>query len=388
MRRLAYPLAAGAVFSWLLLQAPAPARAQQKGNNETVKIETVDGVTLKGTYWPGNKQKKSPVAILLHRIGGQSSENGWKDLAEDLQKADFAVLSFDFRGHGASTEVNPMVFWDRRFPHNATGMKFKIGAGGKLPDAISLTDFYARYLPHLVDDIAAARSFMDRKNDAGECNSSNIVLIGADDGATLGALWLASEAKRYRFLPVGFQGKPAEKPESKDVSACVWLSITNDLGAGIKKTLNVGTPLRSWIKEAGNTQVSKVPMAFLFGKDDKNGDQTSLKLVQAIRGTKYVRDKVDINDPLKGTLDKAIANSGRLTGNKLLSEPLNTRDLIVTHYLGKFIFDEKKGLNEWEKRENEKANYKWYVGLRGIPASMPGEKNPLSIPLGLMGLAP
>src|SRR4051794_27395928 len=100
MGRLTYRLAAGLALSWLLFQGAPTALAQNK-NNETVKIETVDGVELKGTYWPGDKGKKSPVAILLHKIGGRSSEDGWNNMADDLQKAGFAVLSFDFRGHGA-----------------------------------------------------------------------------------------------------------------------------------------------------------------------------------------------------------------------------------------------------------------------------------------------
>ena len=34
------------------------------------------------------------------------------------------------------------------------------------------------------------------KNDDGEANSSNIIVIGAGEGATLGALWMASEWRR------------------------------------------------------------------------------------------------------------------------------------------------------------------------------------------------
>src|SRR5712691_7734061 len=103
MRRMTIPLAAGAFLAGLALLTPSTARAQGKKDTETVKFETVDSVDLKGTYWPSTKGKKAPVAILLHKIGGKSKDAGWSDLAEDLQKAGFAVLAFDFRGHGEST---------------------------------------------------------------------------------------------------------------------------------------------------------------------------------------------------------------------------------------------------------------------------------------------
>src|SRR5204863_6624589 len=106
-------------------------------------------------------------------------------------------------------------------------------------------DFSRGYLPHLVDDIAAAKRFIERRyNDAGECNAANTVLIGAEDGATLGALWLASETKRYRIIPVGIRGEKNDKPESKDVVACAWLNISPTLGSRIQ--MNVSGLLRPW----------------------------------------------------------------------------------------------------------------------------------------------
>src|SRR5437763_16666774 len=110
MRRSTISLAAGVLLAGLALLTPSTARAQPKKDTETVKFETVDAVDLKGTYWPSTKGKKAPVAIMLHRIGGKSKEAGWAELAEELQKAGFAVLAFDFRGHGESTSVGA-AFW-------------------------------------------------------------------------------------------------------------------------------------------------------------------------------------------------------------------------------------------------------------------------------------
>src|SRR5207247_5050711 len=114
-------------------------------------------------------------------------------------------------------------------PHNAIGVKgYKLGAMMQ-PDTIALRDFSPKYLPHLVDDIAAAKRFIERQNDNNDCNASNVVLIGAEDGATLGAIWLASETKRHRIIPVGRGGEENAKPESKDVAACVGLNVSPSL---------------------------------------------------------------------------------------------------------------------------------------------------------------
>jgi len=389
MGRSIISLAAGSLLAGLALLAPsmAPAQEKKKDNTETVRFETVDAVDLKGTYWPSSKGKKGPVAILLHRIGGKSKEAGWPELAEELQKAGFAVLAFDFRGHGESTSVGA-AFWQH--PMN---QYVRRPAGAAQPANVDRASFPQGYLPNLINDIAAAKRFIERRyNDPGECNCSNIVLIGADDGATLGALWLASETKRYRIIPVGIAGQKNEKPESKDVIACVWLSMSQSLGG--KQYVGGNALLNHWLKDAGNTKEnkfsglaeSKIPMAFIYGKTAKDPKPESFAgLVRAIRPN-YVSGKVNDTDELKGTLEFGINTN--LSGNKLLVGELETRERIVDKYLSKFILDEKKALNEWEKRESSDSNYSWYFpSLRNpVRASMKGEKNLAPIPLTPFGL--
>lgn len=375
-----------ASLTLLLAAVPLPAQpAQPKDNNETVKFETVDDVTIKGTYWPSTKGRKAPVAILLHKTGERSNEQGMKDLARDLQKEDFAVLTFDFRGHGASTSVDQMFWEARKNPHNRQYLPTPKIVAGKLPDTISHTSFRPGYFPYLVNDIAAAKSFLDRRyNDNSDCNTANIVLIGVEDGATLGALWLASETKRHRMLPpVGMMN---EKPESKDVIACVWLNIATTIGT--KTPVNVSASLKNWLKDAGSSKETKIPMAFFFGKEDTAADAFNLSMVRNIRGQKYQRDaKVDPNDELRLTVDFGVPMT-KLTGTKLLVDPLTTRDVVVNKYLKNYVLDEKKGLNEWEKRENEKSVYGWYaaIGRPPVYAKQLDAKLNNVVPLTLFGL--
>jgi hypothetical protein len=342
--------AAGLVLGFvsLLLPCAGGARAQEKKNHETVRFETIDAVELKGTYWPSTRGRKGPVAILLHRPNGSSSEDGWHLLGDDLQKAGFAVLAFDFRGHGDSTGVSP-EFWD--FPHNVQNVKRK---GGTKPTSIAAADFMPRYWQHLINDITAAKRYLERRyNDSGECNTSNIVLIGAEGGATLGALWLETELKRYRLV----NGVKNKTPEGKDVVACVWLNMSGYLG---------GSPvaqLKTWLKNAGNGREIKIPMAFLYGKDDKNrAESWAVELVKAIRPNYKPGVKAPKTDELRGTLEFGIPGT-QLVGSKLLANPLPTRAEIVVNYLQGFIFDENKGQNEWEKRDNEANPSFWEVGL-------------------------
>jgi len=361
MRRRLIPLSAGLVVGLLLLSAGRG--GAQPPKPDTVTFDTSDFVEIKGTLWPSNKGKKAPVAILLHRTGSKSSQDGWKELAEDLQKDGLAVLSFDFRGHGDSVNVGPK-FWD--MSHNKMHVRRRPGLTP--PPTISFKDFGRNYWPYLINDIAAAKRFLERRyNDQGDLNLSNTILIGAEDGATLGGLWMSSEAHRFRLLPTGNKN---DAPESRDVVACIWLSISNTLGpAG--QGIGVTGLLPGWLRDAGNTRDSKVPMVFLYGKDDKAGDVQALRLVTAIKPRYQRGAKLLPNDELRATGDRAIPGA-RLQGAKLLTKELDTRQWITETYLPKLVFDEKKGLHEWEKRDPDKTPFIWdFTGGAGMRSWIP-----------------
>src|SRR4051794_20956288 len=91
-------------------------------DSEAVTFDTVDGVKIKGTFWPGAKGRKSPTVLILHDFemnkGGDSHQDGWDSLGDALQKKGLAVLSFDFRGHGQSTAIRQDLFFNQNFPQN------------------------------------------------------------------------------------------------------------------------------------------------------------------------------------------------------------------------------------------------------------------------------
>ncbi len=151
-----------------VLAAVPSVRAQDK-KGEEVQFETADKVEIRGTFYASSKPK-APCVVLLHNVGGNRQQEGWDKLAQALSK-DFAVLSFDFRGHGDSTSVDP-TFWK-------VGANTMIKGAAKTPSKISYKDFPDAYYPMLINDLAAARRFLDQQNDAGACNSSSIIVIGA-----------------------------------------------------------------------------------------------------------------------------------------------------------------------------------------------------------------
>src|SRR5260370_37080581 len=108
MRQLAFGRWSSALrVALVLCCSPQMGRA---ADAERVRFDTYDQVEIHGTYYAGDSGNRSPCALVLHSLGGSSQEEGWVNLTKELQKKHFAVLLFDFRGHGESTSVGTN-FW-------------------------------------------------------------------------------------------------------------------------------------------------------------------------------------------------------------------------------------------------------------------------------------
>jgi pimeloyl-ACP methyl ester carboxylesterase len=347
----------------------AGADPEKKGDFKRVPFRSGDGVELQGTYYPNPTGKRDACVLLLHNIdmrkGGGSHQDGWDHLAEGLQKDGYVVFTFDFRGFGDSKSVDK-DFWDAaKNPHNQI-----LRNARKQPDSIDQKDFPVPYYPVLTNDIAAAKAFLDRKNDAGEANSSNLIVIGAGEGATLGALWMASEWKRKKALAPGGFGMPPvleQDPEGKDEACAVWLSISPTLA-----TRFVG--VKSWLLEVGRDH--KVPMAFVYGAKDEKAGTLARTYLTAIKPRKTDKG-LDYTGPY------AVAGTN-LTGSQLLQRSLDTDKWILDKYLGQVM--EKRGSRERKKREADKFAYYWVMrNGRSILAKNAGEESPRPLPYELTG---
>ncbi len=355
MRRLlnARPTLALGLAAALLLSAPALAQ-----NVDRVKFETCDGVELHGSFYPSNQGAKASCVLLLHNVGGKDDDNsqqdGWDRLAKALQEKGFAVLSFDFRGYGNSTGISPN-FW--KVPHNS------VVQGNPKKDTISYKEYRRNYYPVLTNDIAAAKAFLDRRDDAGECNSRSLILIGAQEGAVLGTMWLATEMHRYQVVQP-FPVKLDTTPEGKSVIACVWLSMSN--------AQSPWTELGTWLKFIGKER--RVPMGFVYGANDTAATSFAQRWVKELKGT---------SGPTKTYTDRVAIAKSKLEGRNLLRRDLDTVEKIVT-YCTKVRSDITAA--DYAKIEFEKKGYMWSFGARPILAKQQEEKLLRPIPLNYIGI--
>jgi pimeloyl-ACP methyl ester carboxylesterase len=326
------PVLAGASLTGLaaLLLTPAAAQPPKDQSKQEVTIPTVDGVELKGTYYKGGKGKDSPVAILLHQYGLDRTKGDWDKLAKELQtKMGFAVMTFDFRGHGGSTTVIPDAFW--RIPHNS---RRHISGWSERKQSIRYQDFKNSYKPYLVNDIAAVRKYLDKKNDASECNTSNIFVIGAQEGAVLGMMWVASEWQRDGIAPQ--LGGPPPPRAGKDIFGCAWLSTPRP-PQGARWNAD------DWDRASPQMR-EQVPMCFFYGEKDPVSAQAAKYYVNSVL-------KSASNSPRNtDTFDYAIKNT-QLTGVGLLGNKERKADEFLFRYIDKAL-QRRGGSAVWQQRGN------------------------------------
>ncbi len=324
-------LAGGVLAGFALLWTASTTRA---AGTERVKFESVDQVELHGTFYSSDKGKRAPCAILLHAIGEDSQKEGWDALAKKLQAAGFAVLTFDFRGHGESTNVGPLFWTDPRWGAVNRGLK---GARTN-KQQISIKDYgtLSQYAT-LVNDIAAAKRFLDRKNDSEECNSANTAIIGAEGGANLGVFWIYTEWQRSR-IQTGFPVVTTNtgQKEGQDIAAAVCISMTTTLTG--RHTLKVDGYLSGQVKD-------KVPMFFVYGEQDTRAAQYAKHLYSQVL-------HADRDKKLHLTIEKAIKDT-KLAGRELLGKSSLQTEELITKYVSK-IAEDRAG-NVWAKKDVDKT---------------------------------
>jgi hypothetical protein len=307
--------------------------AQDKGKTpkaddaKSVDILTIDQVELKAKFYPA-KGKDATCVILLHALGESSDNKEWNNFAKKLQEKGFAVMTFDFRGHGESTTVRPGMpnpknpqlavkgFWDQQL--NQQGIK-GYAANKPRPTEIKYENFSANYYPVVCNDLAAVRAWLDERDDI---NPNSLVLIGAKDGGTIGALWLNSEFHRFRF----FKGEPGQppkldrqNPEGGAFAGCVWLSMSNTPGT-TKSAINIA----GMLEQPG--KINKLPMLFLYGQGDDKGKTLAVACDKYITGT----DK-DSKKQYPNTASLPIEKSGKDAGRELLVQDYDTVAVILDY---------------------------------------------------------
>jgi hypothetical protein len=320
----------------LLIAAANPALAQK---SQKVKFESPDGVELHGQWYP-SQNKSNPCVLVLPALGEDCSKPEYTSLATTLQKDGFSVLLFDYRGHGNSTGLAPgkaQLFWayNKNFAkYNNNGIDFK--------------DYANTAYTVFVNDIAAAKAFLDQKNDANECNSSALVLVGVETGALLGGLWMKSECYRCRWIPAQPGIAPGMldfmNPTIKNVLGAVFISTPSNLG----KTTMDPVPLL-----AKPVLHQATPAVFLY-----NGADNMQKKTSESCGTKLKGANPKLYKYTGATAIKAPAN---LSGRDLLDPDTDKQ---ISDWIDNLVKNAKA--NNWTAQDFNKTVFYW-AGLGGQP---------------------
>ncbi len=352
-------VALGFGLAILLCTQSSSARAEDKEAGK-VTFKTVDGVELHGHFYKPEKAGDKPCVLLLHDFsrqkGGDSHQDDMDELANKLQQKGYPVLSFDFRGHGDSKTVSPDQFWT--VLNNVRALP-RSGFDAKSPPAsIDQKNFQASYYLHLIDDINAAKAFLDRRSLAKEVNSSNVVVIGAGQGATLGMMWVYQEYRLVRQKGSVGVRPDFDEPEGRDINACIWLSASPEIEG-------VRIPIQTYLNDLERKH--RVPMVFVYGNEDKPAETAALTWIRSVAPNyKEMGETGLFNESvkdLKYTRDLAIPDT-KLSGGKLLTKDLPTADNIVK-YLEEF--GKATSLRDARRVEMDKFPYYW-VPPQGVAA--------------------
>jgi hypothetical protein len=173
----------------------------------------------------------------------------------------------------------------------------------------------------------------------------------------------------------------ATDSEGSDLMAGIWLSISPTLAGQ-------ATFAKSWLGDVGKTH--KLPMVFIYGKDDTAGDALALAELKSIIPN-FERGKPPADKELQFTGEKAIPGT-KLKGQQLLQKSLETESWIVTNYIAP-LRERHHRFKQWSKKDYDDSIYFWSpvvpppAALGGlVEAKGKGEKAPRILPVGPSGI--
>jgi hypothetical protein len=225
--------------------------------------------------------------------------------------------------------------------------------------------FPPAYFPWLVQDVVAARLWLDLKHDAEEVNSANLILMAEGEAAQVAALWLATEARRYRTGGLVPGVAPmASLYEARDLYGAVWI----DLRAPVRVSAVRGTRADTQL----TNEKSWPPMLTFYNQ------VVPAAKVQTQQWTRMFRQ---VGRDVGG--EKPVFwNPGRLliaATSSMLSAP--GVEVAVEEYVAGL--QKTHGLKAWVKRDVQSSEYVWDLGS--------GRSSPAKVTRGrqvLPGLAP
>lgn len=241
------------------------AKAKEEARERSVGFGTSDGLSLSGYWFQGTAtDKQQPDAVMMFPSPDGKVNDAWIALAKSLSEKNFSVLLFDWRGvgangvEGAGSRIleDKDKFWKEPFNGNMLMRSKKIiedkGLDWKQLRSASVSKM--NYKHFMLNDLLAARFFLDQQNDAGRCNTNRIWIVSEKDGASAGLGFIAAEFQRnsiYDPKQNVFDVNDQFKPAGKDYAGFVALS----LGAPGNMTATGDAIFRGALPANGNQNV-------------------------------------------------------------------------------------------------------------------------------------
>ena len=200
------------------LATTSAARGQdpaKKATSEDRSLTAKDGAEIKITYFKSTAGQDAAVVVMLHGKGGNRLI--WKGYAEGLQKADFAVVTVDLRGHGESSGG----------PGGATTGKKSDTSAPKAKDYLAMVGL----------DMEAVKKFLFEEHQKKQLNMNKLGIVAADMTTPVAIAYteLDWEKKPYDDAPT----LALQTPRGQDVQALVLLS-PEVTAPGLNVTKSVG----------------------------------------------------------------------------------------------------------------------------------------------------
>jgi alpha-beta hydrolase superfamily lysophospholipase len=151
---------------WLVAQ-PAGAQAPR-----VLRLTTADDAGISAAFYQA-AANPAPAVILLHGLGTNREE--WSSFVPTLQRAGFAVLALDLRGHGESTR--------------------RVTSQG--PVGLDYRKFAPRDFQDMLLDLDAAFNWLTRQP---EVDRTRVAMVGADLGANLALRYASFNDEVAAFL--------------------------------------------------------------------------------------------------------------------------------------------------------------------------------------------
>jgi len=259
--------------------------AKDELRDRSVGIATSDGLSLNGYWFQGNAvDKQRPDAVMMFPAPGNKVNDAWIGLATKLSEKNFSVLLFDWRGCGLNDAAtaggrifeNKVFFWNELYNKQLlkTSQKMYEDKGLDFKSIVVKNDTLYRYRDFMLNDLLAARFYLDKMNDNGKCNTNRVWIVTEKEGAEIGLAFIASEFPRNSIYDpkqnVGDTGRQF-KPAGKDYAGLTALSYGTGPFSGTSSAVwknSLSTLNLDASKEAKDHFEHRLAMVMVYGKKE------------------------------------------------------------------------------------------------------------------------